>query len=136
MKARSELRVRPSDSYVYPELQIWRLGANLIYHKVGNSTINIEPQNRLTHIYTFRPDSPISFQRGDIFGIWEGTNNYANTREVDNIRQVPVPGFNYNASSPQTSLSGGAQRSLRRPLVAVEASMLAKMHKVNITSSF
>lgn len=130
MKARSELTVRPNgheQNFVYPELQIWRLGANLVYHKVGSSTIDIQPQNRLTHIYSFRPDPSLSFRRGDIFGIWEGTNNYANTREVDNIRQVQVSGFNYEASSPQASFSGGAvaQRSLGRPLVTVETSMLA-----------
>lgn len=125
MKARSELRVRQDMNFVYPELQIWRLGANLVYHKVGSSIIDIQPQNRITHIYSFRLDQSISFQRGDIFGIWEGTNNYANTREVDNIRQVQISGFNYEASIPQTSFSGGAQRGLGRPLVAVETSMLA-----------
>lgn len=134
MKAQSELRVRPAMNFVYPELQIWRLGANLNYHKVGSSIIDIQPQNRLTHIYSFRPDPPISFHRGDIFGIWEGNNNHANTREVDNIRQVQVSGFNYEASSPQTSFSGGSQRGLGRPLVAVETSMLANA-QINIILS-
>ena len=128
MKARSELVQLNFSSYVYPELQIWRPvgGSNQLYNKVGSSVINVSP-NQVTHIYTVRPDPPLSFQNGDIFGIWEGTNNYANTREVDNIRPVSgtrhtgTEGFNYEALSPQTSYTGGEEsRNLGVPLVAVE----------------
>ena len=137
MKAKSELVSLNLKNYVYPELQIWRWSTNPTrYSKVGSSTIDVKAQNQLTHIYTVRPDPPLSFQSGDIFGLWEGTNNYANTRAVDNIRpingtkHVGTTGFNYEAESPQSTYAGADQmRSLGIPLVAVETG-----RKITITT--
>ena len=71
--------------------------------------MNLAPQNRLTRIYDSRPDPPLSFQSGDIFGLWEGTHLLSNTRGVHNNRQNRTNGFNYIASSPQTSYTANQQ---------------------------
>ena len=109
--------------FVYPELQIWRPGTTRHhYNKVGSTKMNMQPHNRLTFVYVSRPDPPLSFQSGDIFGLWEGTHLLSNTRGVGNVGQNRTNGFNYIASSPQTSYTANQQliRGLGTPLVAVE----------------
>lgn len=126
LKIRSELSI--STNPVYPEIQIWRrLGTSSnTYRKVGSTRIDVNPLNCQTQIYTVAPDPPLRFESGDIFGLWESTNNVIHTREVDNIYQNLTDGFNYVASSgPLTEVSVESQHQFRlgTPLVVVETGM-------------
>ena len=127
LKAKPELSI--SENPIYPEMQIWRrLGTSSnIYRKVGSSRIDMNPLNRQTQIYAVAPNPPLRFQSGDIFGLWEGTNNDMHTREVENIYQNLTDGFNYRATSgPLTEITTDSPYQIRlgTPLVTVETGII------------
>ena len=94
-----------------------------LYRKVGSATADMTPPFRWwSHVYVITPNSPLSFQAGDILGVWEGPMIIANTRAVDRIHHITTDGYSYNASSPQNEFSSSDHqlRQISTPLVAIE----------------
>ena len=55
----------------YPDLQIWRRTGTNTFTKVGNTTLRVETGNR---DMTYSPPTPLSFQTGDVLGIFQPDN--------------------------------------------------------------
>ena len=54
----------------YPDLQIWRnTGANM-FTKVGNTTLRVEGGSDIMTYYEYSLTTPLSFQTGDVFGVF------------------------------------------------------------------
>ena len=55
----------------YPDLQIWRVTGPNTFTKVGNTTLRIETGSRDMTYYEYSPPTPLSFQAGDVLGIFQ-----------------------------------------------------------------
>ena len=55
----------------YPDLQIWRRTGTNTFTKVGNTTLRIETGSSDMTYYEYSPPSPLSFQTGDVLGIFQ-----------------------------------------------------------------
>ena len=114
----------------YPDLQIWRWNATNAFTKVGNTTLRIETGNRGMTYYEYSPPTPLSFQTGDVLGIFQpdmgrnrlrlyfqsgvGPHNYYETLDSNNIVEPPSNMF---------ALGTVYQNDL--PLISVEISEYA-----------
>ena len=114
----------------YPDLQIWRRTGTNTFTKVGNTTLRVETGNR---DMTYSPPTPLSFQTGDVLGIFQpdngrnrlrlyfqsgaGPQNYYETLNRNNIVEPPSDMFVLGAMS---------QNDL--PLISVEISKLSRFH--------
>ena len=54
----------------YPDLQIWRRTGTNTFTKVGNTTLRIETGSSDMTYYEYSPPTPLSFQTGDVLGIF------------------------------------------------------------------
>ena len=64
-----------------PELQIWRQLNSSNYKKAGSSTLKVGNATMHHDVYEFIPKPPLSFQKGDIFGIFNPSNNQVDLQE-------------------------------------------------------
>lgn len=64
-----------------PELQIWRQLNSSNYKKAGFSTLKVSNTTMHHDVYEFIPKSPLPFQKGDIFGIFNPSNNQVDLQE-------------------------------------------------------
>ena len=71
---------READSDLYPDLQLWREESEGIYTKVGNTTLSGDSMNQDDDIYEYPLDSPLEFQAGDIFGIFQPPGDHSHLR--------------------------------------------------------
>ena len=109
----------------FPDLQIWRItGANM-FTKVGNTTLRVEGGRDIVTYYEYSPATALSFQAGDVLGIFQpndqrnrlrvyfqsgvGPRNYYETLANNDIVEPPSDMF---------TLGTVFQNDL--PLVAVE----------------
>ena len=113
----------------YPDLQIWRRNGTNTFTKVGNTTLRIETGSRDVTYYEYSPPTPLSFQAGDVLGIFQpdmgrnrlrlyfqsgaGPQNYYETLESNDIVEPPSDMF---------ALGTVFQNDL--PLISVETSEL------------
>ena len=117
----------------YPDLQIWRRNGTNTFTKVGNTTLRIETgRNNLTY-YEYSPPTPLSFQAGDVLGIFQpdmemnrlrlyfqsgvGPQNYYETLDSSNTVEPPSDVF---------ALGTVFQNDL--PLISVETSESPWLH--------
>ena len=117
----------------YPDLQIWRRNATNTFTKVGNTTLRIEiGRSNLTY-YEYSPPTPLSFQAGDVLGIFQpdggrnrlrlyfqsgaGPQNYYETLDSNDIVEPPSDVF---------TLGTIFQNDL--PLISVDISELLWLH--------
>ena len=57
-----------SNGFLYPNLQLWRKESDGVYTKVGNTTLS---GSFPSDYDIYQLDSPLEFQAGDIFGIFQ-----------------------------------------------------------------
>ena len=55
----------------YPDLQVWRRTGTNTFNKVGNTTLRVETGNRDMTYYEYSLLTPLSFQTGDVLGIFQ-----------------------------------------------------------------
>ena len=55
----------------YPDLQVWRRTGTNTFTKVGNTTLRIETGSSDMTYYEYSPPTPLSFQTGDVLGIFQ-----------------------------------------------------------------
>ena len=117
----------------YPDLQIWRRNATNTFTKVGNTTLRVETGSSDMTCYEYSPPTPLSFQTGDVLGIFQpdmernrlrlyfqsgaGPQNYYETLNSNNIVEPPSDMF---------VLGTMFQNDL--PLISVETSELLRLH--------
>ena len=101
-----------------PELQIWRQLNSSNYKKAGSSTLKVGNAT-MQDVYEFIPKPPLSFQKGDIFGIFNPSNS-----QVDLQEQVGNGPLNliYTSLSraPSKIITQPATTKANFPLVTVE----------------
>ena len=114
----------------YPDLQIWRRTGTNTFTKVGNTTLRIDTGSSEWTYYEYSPPSPLSFQAGDVLGIFQpdngrnrlrlyfqsgvGPQNYYETLDNNSIVEPPSDMF---------ALGTMSQNDL--PLISVETSEYA-----------
>ena len=54
----------------FPELQIWRNSGGTNYDRVAHSTVDNSVPTNTAFVYENTPDNPLSFQAGDILGVF------------------------------------------------------------------
>ena len=114
---------------LFPELQLWRQNSsrNGVYTKVGTTTLNATTSNS-SRLYEFPVEPSLSFQTGDILGIFQpsgsqsrlrilyrtGSGNPLNYvfRPPQNVTELPLETF--------TTSSSGIIRQTVLPLVTIE----------------
>ena len=116
------------DNILYPELQIWRSSGNDVYQKINGTFIVVENAN-IRKVYEYDDFPPISFQAGDILGVFiprnkdsklrlrresgsGPTNYYIRTADSDTVS--PYDSIDLQQDTPQVSSSE------YHPLVTVE----------------
>ena len=120
----------------YPDLQIWRRNATNTFTKVGNTTLRIETGRSNLTYYEYSPPTPLSFQAGDVLGIFQpdggrnrlrlyfqsgvGPQNYYKTLDNNDIVEPPSDMF---------TLGTIFQNDL--PLISVETSELLWLHCIS-----
>ena len=113
----------------YPDLQIWRSSGTNMFTKMGNTTLRVEGGSRSISYYEYSLTTPLSFQVGDVLGIFQpdggksrlrlyfesgvGPRNYYETLTSNDVVEPPSDMF---------TLGTVLQNDL--PLVAVEISKL------------
>uniref|UniRef100_A0A1X7T7P9 Protein kinase domain-containing protein n=1 Tax=Amphimedon queenslandica TaxID=400682 RepID=A0A1X7T7P9_AMPQE len=100
------------------ELQIWRKIGNT-YTKIGSSLANANTMIG-TNLYEFIPQTPLQFQEGDIFGIYQSNRFLYDQRYNGPINLRSIGTLN---SPPQTISTGELENTSNDfPLVTVEIS--------------
>ena len=113
----------------YPDLQIWRRTATNTFTKVGNTTLRIETGSSDMTYYEYSPPTPLSFQTGDVLGIFQpdmernrlrlyfqsgdGPQNYYETLDSNDIVEPP------------SNMFVGTMSQNDLPLISVETSEYA-----------
>ena len=113
----------------YPDLQIWRRNATNTFTKVGNTTLRIETGSSDMTYYEYSPPTPLSFQTGDVLGIFQpdmernrlrlyfqsgdGPQNYYETLDSNDIVEPP------------SNMFVGTMSQNDLPLISVETSEYA-----------
>ena len=114
----------------YPDLQIWRMTGMNTFTKVGNTTLRIENGNDDVTYYEYSPPTSLSFQAGDVLGIFQpdggrnrlrlyfqsgaGPQNYYETLDRSDIVEPPSNMFTLGTMSENDL-----------PLISVETSEYA-----------
>ncbi|XP_019863149.1 PREDICTED: uncharacterized protein LOC109592011, partial [Amphimedon queenslandica] len=100
------------------ELQIWRQIGNT-YTKIGYSLVNANKMIN-TNLYEFIPQTPLQFQEGDIFGIYQG-DEFLYDQKYNGPENLRSKGKEDLNSSPQTISRGELMLNHNDfPLVTVE----------------
>jgi len=93
----------------YPDLQIWRSTGTNMFTKVGNTTLRVEGGSDTVTYYEYNLTTPLNFQAGDVFGIFQpdkgknrlrmnfqsgvGPRNYYETLDNNDIVEPPTDMF-------------------------------------------
>jgi len=93
----------------YPDLQIWRSNGTNMFTKVGNTTLRVEGGSDTVTYYEYNLTTPLNFQAGDVFGIFQpdkgknrlrmyfqsgvGPQNYYETLDNNDIVEPPTDMF-------------------------------------------
>ena len=106
-----------------PELQIWRQTSPSNYMKVGSNSIKMS--NSTIHgsnVFKFIPKSPLSFQEGDIFGVFNPPNAQVSLHEQEGNGPLNLIQATTLYSAPSTFIiqPTTVKLKLNFPLVTVE----------------
>ncbi|XP_019855590.1 PREDICTED: uncharacterized protein LOC109584335 [Amphimedon queenslandica] len=119
-----------------PELQIWRQTSPSNYIKVGSSSITMS--NSTIHgsnVFEFIPKSPLSFQEGDIFGVFNPPNTQVNLHEQEGNGPLNLIQTTNLYSAPSTFTSQHTTVKMNFPLVTVEIQVDTTVTSLYVTSS-
>ena len=64
---------------MYPDLQVWRGEGGGAYTRVGSTTLSGGSNNQ-DDIYEYMLDNPMSFQAGDVFGMFQPQESVSRLR--------------------------------------------------------
>ena len=109
-----------------PELQIWRqLGPNN-YNKIGSSLVNANTMiSTNTNLYEFIPQTPLQFQKGDIFGVHTSHLSQSVFSLYEQVGNGPLnERVSGNADNPLSTITQALVTDTNNdfPLVTVEVS--------------
>ena len=96
-------RFTGNDDTMYSDLQVWRGEGGGAYTSVGNTTLSGGSDNR-DDIYEYMLDSPLRFQAGDVFGMFQPQGSVSRLR-IHSQRDGGPPSYYVETRSATNTLN-------------------------------
>ena len=96
-------RFTDNDDTMYPDLQVWRGEGGGAYTRVGGTTLSGGSDNQID-IYDYVLDNPLSFQAGDVFGMFQPQGSVSRLR-IYSQRDGGPPSFYVKTRSATDTLN-------------------------------